>query len=211
VMMPGMNGIEVAKKIAENFGEQRTGIIILSSAAHTLSREEMAELKIEKILRKPVKQSDLLDAVTKHYGATRTENIEQPKVRNRKTSETNQPLKILVAEDGAINRIVAVNLLESKGHTVSTAEDGAIAVKKFQEEDFDAILMDVMMPNLDGYGATTAIREIENRTGGHIPIIAMTANAMNGDRNRCLEAGMDGYVAKPFRPEELFATLESAV
>ena len=124
-------------------------------------------------------------------------------------TKTIYSMKVLLAEDGRVNQMVAVKMLEDRGHTVQLAEDGEMAVKLYREEAFDAVLMDVQMPRLDGYGATAAIRKVESTTGKHIPIIAMTANAMEGDREKCLEAGMDGYVAKPIQPEELYSTLES--
>jgi two-component system sensor histidine kinase/response regulator len=120
------------------------------------------------------------------------------------------PLKILLAEDNHVNQKVAVGMLEKRGHSVTVAENGKEAVAAFirqGERPFDVILMDVQMPEMDGFEATALIRAEEKETGGHVPIIALTAIAMKGDREKCLEAGMDGYVAKPLRAEELFSAM----
>ena len=119
------------------------------------------------------------------------------------------PRRILLAEDGTINQLVAIGFLERRGHQVMVVGDGQLALDAIEREDFDAVLMDVQMPHLDGFAATAAIRRREVGTGRHLPIIAMTANAMKGDRERCLEAGMDDYVPKPIEPESLFRAVES--
>ena len=118
-----------------------------------------------------------------------------------------RPLRVLVAEDGKINQLVASVMLEERGHTVVVANNGQEAVDFHKDEPFDAILMDVNMPLLDGYAATAKIREREKETGAHIPIIAMTANAMMGDREKCINAGMDSYLSKPVRASDLTAAL----
>jgi len=120
-------------------------------------------------------------------------------------------LHVLLAEDNAVNRKVAVRLLEKRGHTVVAVEDGRQALRALDGERFDIALMDVQMPEMDGFEATAAVRARERVEGGHLPIVALTAYAMKGDRERCLEAGMDAYVAKPVNAEELFATLERLV
>ena len=120
------------------------------------------------------------------------------------------PLKILLVEDGFINREVAIGFLEMGNHQISTAENGLEALKILETETFDVILMDLEMPEMDGLQATRAIRQIEEGTGEHVPIIAMTAHAVDGYRDRCREAGMDGYLTKPICPEELFAALATA-
>ena len=120
-------------------------------------------------------------------------------------------LHVLLAEDNAVNRKVAVRLLEKRGHTVVAVEDGRQALRALDGERFDVALMDVQMPEMDGFEATAAVRARERVEGGHLPIVALTAYAMKGDRERCLEAGMDAYVAKPVNADELFATLERLV
>lgn len=158
-------------------------------------------------MTKPVAQSDLLDSITSVMGTAR---VDEAPIENLAGDRPCQfvSLKILLAEDGVVNRKVAVSLLEKRGHKVSAVENGQLAVDAFQTGDFDLILMDVQMPVLDGFAATAAIRELEADWGGHIPIVAITAHAMKGDRQRCLDAGMDGYVSKPFKPKELFTTVE---
>ena len=116
--------------------------------------------------------------------------------------------RVLLAEDNAVNRTLAVRLLEKRGYVVAVAENGRATLAALEKESFDVILMDIQMPEMDGFEATAAIRKGEKSTGGHIPIIAMTAHALKGDQERCLTAGMDGYVSKPIRTNELFTTLE---
>jgi len=131
------------------------------------------------------------------------------------TSETTPqeaiPLRVLLAEDNPVNQRLAVRLLEKRGHSVVVARNGKEAVARIQESDFDLVLMDVQMPEMNGFEATAAIRALEARSGRHLPIIAMTAHAMKGDRERCLEAGMDGYLSKPIRSEDLYRALEGVV
>ena len=115
---------------------------------------------------------------------------------------------MLLAEDNAVNQMLAVRLLEKRGYTVTVAANGRDALAAFEKESFDVILMDIQMPEMDGFEATAAIRVREESTGGHIPIIAMTAHSLVGDQERCLAAGMDGYVSKPIRTHQLFAVIE---
>jgi CheY-like chemotaxis protein len=119
-----------------------------------------------------------------------------------------KPLRILLAEDSLVNQRMAVGLLEKRGHQITIANDGRQAVAAAQKERFDLILMDVQMPEMDGFSATMAIREWEAAQGRRTPIVAMTAHAMKGDRERCLAAGMDHYISKPIRSQELFAAIE---
>jgi CheY-like chemotaxis protein/HPt (histidine-containing phosphotransfer) domain-containing protein len=127
------------------------------------------------------------------------------------TADAGRALHILLAEDNEVNQILTVQTLQKHGHTVAVAANGHEALTRFEAERFDAILMDVQMPEMDGLEATAAIRDRERATGKHIPIVALTAHAMKGDRERCLEAGMDGYVAKPVRKDELLTTLTRLV
>ena len=205
--MPEMDGREVARRIAERFGEAAPGILVLSSAAHSLSPDEATELGVERSLTKPVKQFDLLDAICRLFGTSkREENTAAPELEIQPRGC--RPMRVLLAEDGRVNQLVAIRLLEERGHSVVLAEDGQLAVDIHGRERFDAILMDVQMPRMDGYAATREIRKREQAVGEHIPIIAMTANAMEGDREKCLEAGMDDYLAKPVRSYDLISVLE---
>ncbi len=117
-------------------------------------------------------------------------------------------LRVLLAEDNVINQKLGVRLLEKRGHCVVVANNGREALATLAREPFDLVLMDVQMPVMDGFETTAAIRQQENSTGRHLPILAMTAHAMKGDRDRCLIAGMDGYIAKPIQPRELYDTIE---
>src|SRR4029453_10119084 len=121
------------------------------------------------------------------------------------------PQRILLVEDSVPNQKVAIAMLQSQGHTVVVANDGQEALGLFGAQEFDAILMDIQMPGMDGFACTAAIRSAEARTGAHIPIIAMTAHALAGDREKCMAAGMDDYVSKPIRREDLFRALSAAV
>jgi len=120
-------------------------------------------------------------------------------------------LRILLAEDNPINEKMTVRMLEKSGHRVTAVHNGREALERLEQESFDLVLMDVQMPEMDGLEAARAIRERERRTGGHVPIVAMTAHAMQGDRERCLEAGMDGYVSKPVRWEDLCREAQAAL
>jgi CheY-like chemotaxis protein len=122
--------------------------------------------------------------------------------------EEKRRIRILLAEDNTINQILAVRLLEKRGYSVAVAPDGQAAVEAFHTGGFELVLMDIQMPGMDGFEATAAIREREKLTGGHIPIVAMTAHALVSDQERCLASGMDGYVSKPIRTSELLATIE---
>ena len=122
-----------------------------------------------------------------------------------------QPLRILLAEDNVTNQKLAVAILEKQGHTIKVVGDGKQAIEAYEKEPFDVVLMDMQMPEVDGLEATVSIRSLERSTGRHTPIIALTANAMIGDRERCLNAGMDDYLSKPLRADDLFATIEKLV
>ncbi|MBN9523317.1 response regulator, partial [bacterium] len=158
-------------------------------------------------LTKPVRQSTLLDAImTALEGA----GVAPPEAAAPAPGwgKARRSLHVLLAEDNAVNQKLAVRLLEKRGHRVAVAGNGREALAALGRERFDAVLMDVQMPEMDGFAATAAIRAREQVAGGHLPVIAMTAHAMKGDRERCLAEGMDGYVTKPLRAEDLFAALE---
>jgi CheY-like chemotaxis protein len=131
-----------------------------------------------------------------------------PLVTRHWLSEARRQLRILVAEDNGVNQVLAKRLLEQRGHTVAVVNNGVEALAQLQTAAFDVVLMDVQMPEMDGFEATHAIRERERISGKHLPIIAITAHVMKGDQERCQEAGMDGYVSKPLQTAELFAAIE---
>jgi len=162
-------------------------------------------------LSKPVKQSELLDAIVKVLSASSEAKAFRPAHISYRIAKVRQPLRILVAEDNPVNQELVLELLKKRGHKAIAAENGEQALAAARRGGFDAVLMDVQMPKMSGIEATQAIRQVEKVTGDHVPIVAMTAHAMKGDRERCLEAGMDAYVSKPIRAEELFGTVEGLV
>ncbi len=206
-MMPGLDGFTLAGLIRQQpYGEQ-IPLMMLSSAARAEDSGRAAAVGIARSLIKPVKQSDLLDAILEVL------DFAAPKAPLEEAAGDGRPdhvpaLRILLAEDGVVNQKVAVSLLERRGHTVQVANNGQEAVNVLEGEAFDLVLMDVQMPEMDGFEATAAIRDRERMNGGHIPIVAMTAHAMKGDREKCLAAGMDDYLAKPIRAEELYEMVE---
>lgn len=205
MLMPGMDGISVASSIASTPDLGKPAIIMLSSVHKGDVGRRPSAVGVSHFLLKPVRQSELLETIFAVLGVTAAEEAPPSQPQPGEV----HPLKVLVAEDNAVNQRLAQRLLERRGHGSRVVGDGVEAVKALAEEDFDVVLMDVQMPNMDGFQATAAIRERERDTGGHIPIIAMTAHAMRGDRERCLAAGMDGYVSKPLRSEEFYAAIES--
>jgi CheY-like chemotaxis protein len=190
-------------------------IMMLSSAGQRGDAARCRALGISAYLTKPIRQSDLLDAIIRVIGRgpVKAEEIE-PLVTRHTLRESRPHLSILLVEDNEVNLKFAQRLLDRNGHTVFTATNGLQAVAALQESAlgrFDLILMDVQMPEMDGLEAAGAIREWEKVIGSHVPILAMTAIAMHGDRERCLQAGMDGYVAKPIQVEELFSEIDRLV
>jgi two-component system, sensor histidine kinase and response regulator len=131
-----------------------------------------------------------------------------PLVTRHSLHEGKPSFRILLAEDNAVNQVLAVRLLEKRGYSVVVAANGQAAVEAFEKEPFHLVLMDIQMPGMDGFEATRTIREKEKSTGKHIPIVAMTAHALKGDQDRCMAAEMDGYVSKPIRSMDLFAVME---
>jgi CheY-like chemotaxis protein len=206
-MMPGMDGFTVLEQIRQHAETARPTILMLSSADRKGDAARARELGAANYCVKPVKPSELLNAIVAALHVSGIRVVGPPEVA--KPAETRRPsLHILLAEDSPINRLVVVRVLEKMGHRVSIANNGHEAVAAFEREPFDLVLMDVQMPELGGFEATAIIREKEQFTGKHIPIIALTAHAMKGDRERCHEAGMDGYVTKPVQPKDLFHEIE---
>ena len=212
LMMPEMDGLETVAMIRENEAFAQVPVLLLSSADRAGYSARSRSLGIARSLIKPIKQSDLLEAIGAALEAAPPVETHDHAPRHSEAPE-DEPVavesrRVLLAEDGAINQQVAVRLLEERGHSVAVVNNGRAAVEQVAAQPFDVVLMDVQMPEMDGLEATAAIRRAEAQTGGHIPIVAMTAHAMKGDRDRFLAAGMDGYVAKPVRPHELYAAVE---
>jgi CheY-like chemotaxis protein/HPt (histidine-containing phosphotransfer) domain-containing protein len=179
---------------------------MLTSAARPDDVDRCRRLGIDAYLVKPVKQSDLLDALVTLFGAARRRT---PRRRSA-TARARRSLRILVAEDNLVNRTLVTTLLRKRGHTITAVENGRAAVDTFKaaRHRFDVALLDVQMPEMSGLEAAEAIRDREGATGRRLPIVALTAHAMQGDRERCLDAGMDGYLSKPIDVDELVETVE---
>jgi CheY-like chemotaxis protein len=181
---------------------------MLASSGTAGDATRCRSLGVAGIVTKPVTRGDLVGTLSRVLGGADAESRpEQPATTNPER-RAGLRLRILLAEDNAVNRLFAMRLLQKQGHSVQAANDGAEAVASFERERFDVILMDVQMPVMDGIAATRTIRKKETQTGTRIPIIALTAHAMSGDRERLLACGMDGYVTKPIRTNELFAALD---
>ena len=204
-MMPEMDGFTLAERILQRPELAQNTLMMLSSADQYRDAARCRELGLAAYLTKPVRQSDLQNAIMNALGVAPPQELADAPPTS---SPTGRPLQILLAEDSLVNQTLAIRLLERRGHAISVASTGAQALAAWQAQRFDVVLMDVQMPEMDGFEATANIRAQERDTGEHIPIVAMTAHVMQGDRERCLAAGMDAYVAKPIQAEELFATIE---
>jgi len=202
VHMPDMDGFAVAEKIRNSYGPQGIKVILLTSASRPSDAARCRELGISDYLSKPIKQSELFDAIVTAMAEHRRQR-DRYETPSAFIQASEGSLRVLVAEDNPVNQTLAVRILEKLGHTVQVVNNGRDALGRSQAEEFDLILMDVQMPEVDGLEATMAIRTAESNTGNHVPIIAMTAHAMKGDREKCLSAGMDGYLSKPIRILEL--------
>lgn len=202
--MPEMDGFTVATRIKELDLCGDAPMLMLSSASMKGDAQRAKDVGISGYLSKPVSRDELLDALTRLMlpWEERTDTL----VTRHSIREQQRPLQVLLVEDHVVNQKLAMTLLERWGHQTDVADNGRIGVEKALAKEYDVILMDMMMPVMDGLEATRMIRALE--TGRRVPIVAMTANAMQGDRERCLEAGMDEYLAKPVKPLELQAMLE---
>jgi signal transduction histidine kinase/DNA-binding response OmpR family regulator len=207
--MPDIDGFGLAERIKARPGLATTMIMMLSSVGNRGDGVRCRELGIESYLTKPVRQSLLLEAVLSILANKGRPMAHQVVVTRHSLNEAHRSLRILVAEDNVVNRTLVTALLGKRGHTIVGVVNGREAVAAFAKDAFDLVLMDVQMPEMDGLEATAAIRKLEEATGAHIPIIALTAHAMKGDREICVAAGMDEYLSKPLNPKELFALVES--
>ena len=208
--MPGMDGFTLAERIKQNPESAAATVMMLTSTGQRGDAARCRELGISAYLIKPIRQSELLDAILTALGERHAGD--RPRLVTRHLlRETRQKLRILLAEDNPVNRELAVRLLEKRGHQVIVAQNGMQTIAALETQPFDLVLMDVQMPGMDGFQATAAIREKEKAAGSHLRIIAMTAHAMKGDKERCLAAGMDGYVSKPIEAKELFEMIEGTV
>jgi CheY-like chemotaxis protein len=204
VNMPRMDGFALAERIRRNPKLGRPVLLMLTSARRPGDWARSRRLGVMGYLNKPVKHSELLDAIIEALGPPSA----KPTGKSTRTPpRRGKSLRILLAEDHPLNRKLAVGLLKREGHRVTVAANGKEALQQLARRNFDCLLMDVQMPDMDGFQATARIREREKSTGGHLPIVATTAHAMKEDRERCLAAGMDAYLSKPIDPEALSAVL----
>jgi PAS domain S-box-containing protein len=209
-LMPDVDGFTLAQQIARDSRLRALKVILLTSAGSSPGRGRSIGTFAAQ-LAKPVKQSDLLDAIMTAFArSTEPEAPRERRVRGPRRRQA-RSLRVLVAEDNPTNQKLVVALLKQQGHRVSMVSNGRQAVERTAKQTYDVILMDVQMPEMGGFEATAAIRERERSTGKRTPIVALTAHAMAGDRERCLEAGMDAYISKPLRPDELFSTIDLMV
>ncbi|HLQ46726.1 MAG TPA: response regulator, partial [Planctomycetaceae bacterium] len=208
VNMPDVDGYTFAEWVRGEPATAKTPIIMLTSSGREGDVDRREQLRIAARLMKPIKQSELFDAIVTTLGVAM---METPSRESDSTKPALQirPLNILLAEDNLANQKLASGVLSRQGHHVTVADSGRAAVEAWQSRKFDLILMDVQMPDLDGFEATQLIRQLEKPRGTHIPIVAMTAHAMKGDRERCLESGMDEYLAKPIRAKQIAEKLFS--
>jgi two-component system sensor histidine kinase/response regulator len=203
--MPEMDGFTVAAHMQQDPALAGTTILMLSSADLAGDAARCREVGIARHLIKPITQAELWDAIVTVLGSAAHTHVAPPTPSPPVVQGSQRPLRILLAEDNRVNQQVVLRILEKHGHTVVVVGDGQAALDALAQTPFDLMLIDTQMPGLDGLAATAAIRAQEQ--GTHIPIIAMTAHAMRGDRERCLTAGMDGYVTKPLKAADLAAAI----
>jgi two-component system sensor histidine kinase/response regulator len=210
--MPGTDGFTLAAQIRGHPQLAGATIMMLTSGGQPGDLARCRTVGISSYLMKPIGQSELLDAIVRTLHARLPLGEPTAPVAAKEaageSAPCSRPLRVLVAEDNPVNQRLALSLLRKRGHRVTLAGDGREALAAMEQQSFDAVLMDVQMPEMDGFEAVAAIRAREKASGGHVPIVAMTAHAMIGDRERCLASGFDGYVSKPIRPQELFDAVE---
>ena len=211
--MPHMDGFALVQQIRQRPELSTATIMMLTSAGHRGDAERCRELGISAYLLKPIRQSELREAIARILGAGEQKGV-IPLVTRYSLQDARDPaevLRVLIVEDNLVNQRLATRMLEKRGHRVAVAQNGFQALEALTKGVFDLVLMDVQMPEMDGIETTAKIREGERLSGEHQPVIALTAHAMKGDQERCLAAGMDGYLTKPIRPQELDYILDKYV
>jgi CheY-like chemotaxis protein len=199
-LMPGMDGLSLTIQLQQRWREKLPPIIVLSSASDIRSRSDWKQLGIFACLSKPVRQTHLIRVMRQAMGL---DTGPEKSVINPRPVDDQLGLRVLVADDNVINQQVAEAMLEKLGCTVLVVSDGAAALDAAKSNEYDLVLMDVYMPGTDGLEATRCIRDYEVEHGGHLAVIAMTASALESDRDLCLKAGMDDFLSKPVKPSEL--------
>jgi PAS domain S-box-containing protein len=206
--MPDVDGFTFARRVKRDPRLATTPVVMLTSIGQPRDVVRCRKIGVDAYLSKPVQHSDLLDALVTVFGVS----TRKPPSRTSATRARTRALRVLVAEDNLVNRKLVTRLLQKRGHRIVSVENGRAAVAALTSpgaKKFDVVLMDVQMPEMNGLEATAAIRQHEAAGGGHVPIIALTAHALQGDRERCLAAGMDSYLVKPIDVEEMIATVET--
>jgi CheY-like chemotaxis protein len=209
--MPEMDGMAVAERLGEDSDFGRPRVILMTAAGSSLETVRARELGIGQFLIKPVLAAELLETVQLVLSAEAAAPVPAVKCDIPGSDQGEGGLLILLAEDNRVNQLLAVRLIEKRGHKVVVAENGREALSMIDRERFDLVLLDVQMPEMDGFSVARIIREREQSTREHLPLIALTANSMSGDRERCLAAGMDDYISKPIDSKELFHTVERCI
>jgi two-component system, sensor histidine kinase and response regulator len=199
----------LAERVKQRPELATTMIMMLSSVGHRGDTARFRELGVASYLTKPVRQSILLDAILGVLRGSDTADDHKVPLTRDIVREAHRSLRVLLAEDNAVNRQLVNALLGKRGHSVVTVGNGRDAIAAVADGAIDLVLMDVQMPEMDGLEATAVIRTLEKVTGAHVPIIALTAHAMKGDREACLAAGADGYLSKPLNAKDLFALIEA--
>jgi len=200
----------VAEQIQKCAELEKPAILMLSSSTAPGDAGRSRELGVAALLTKPIRRKDLLEALLQVISGALVQRVTGRLPDSLSASGAERKLRILLAEDNAVNQTVAMRMLQKHRHEVVVAGNGKEVLELLRDpkRHFDLILMDIQMPEMDGFAATAAIRDSEKGTGRHIPIVAMTAHAMKGDRERCLAAGMDSYISKPIRTTELSRLLD---
>jgi CheY-like chemotaxis protein len=208
-MMPEMDGFALARQIKQHPEYDSATIMMLTSANRNGDAARCRELGLFDYLIKPIPQAELLRAILRALTLSSERDRPAAPDASQPAPWSGEGLHVLLAEDNPVNQRVAIRMLQKQGHRVVAASNGKEALAALRREPFDLVLMDVQMPEMGGFEATAIIRAQEIETGSRLPIIAMTAHAMKGDRERCLEAGMDGYLAKPVQALELQKAIEA--
>ena len=209
--MPGMDGFAVVDRIRGNADLEKTNIVLLTSGARPGTEGRCGNAGVAACVSKPAGESELLDTILKVLRGAAVEAGRSQRVGAELLHHMQPSLHILVVEDNLVNRLLAIRLVEKHGHTTGFACNGREALHTLSHQPFDLVLMDVQMPDMDGLEATRAIRAQEGHSLRHLPIIAMTAHAMQGDRELCLAAGMDAYVSKPIAVHELLGAIDQVL
>jgi two-component system, sensor histidine kinase and response regulator len=208
VQMPDMDGFQLATAVRTEPAIATTSLLMLTSAGQRGDGERCRELGIRGYLTKPISRADLLEAMGTVLAGSPGEGGTPEVVTRHTIAESRRSLRVLLAEDNPVNQQVAVAMLVKRGHEVHVSGNGREAVEALSQRDYDVILMDIQMPEMDGFEATAAIRAMEK--GKTIPIIGLTAHALSGERERCISKGMSDYLAKPFKAHELFGLVEGS-